>query len=181
MYLSIIKRFVRCTHCLFLPSHLLSLYDFWLCVFIGSGVEIVFLKKLLLLLGRCFAKIKVIRYTAFFKLHSNYFSEQFYMAASLCISSQKEDRYSGKIACSRSTIQKLDRLWNVYKIYNKDTRASLFDVVLVSLLLTLKIFHILFYYFYYWFWAGNCSMAERFDNSRWQWRATAITAIKKLL
>ena len=46
------------------------------------------------LLRRCFAKTKVIRYTAFFESAENYFSEQFHMAASLCIShipSQKED------------------------------------------------------------------------------------------
>ena len=48
------------------------------------------------------------------------------------------------IACSVPTIQELDRLWNVYKIYNKDIRPSSIDVVLVCLLLTLNILHILF-------------------------------------
>ena len=48
------------------------------------------------------------------------------------------------IACSRSTIKKLDKLRNVYKVYNKDTGVSSIDVVLVSLLLTLNIFHTLF-------------------------------------
>ena len=42
------------------------------------------------------------------------------------------------IACSRSTIQKLEKLWNVCKVYNKNTKVSSTDVVLVSLLLTLS-------------------------------------------
>ena len=45
------------------------------------------------------------------------------------------------ITCSRSTIQKLDKLWNVYKVYNKVTGASSIDAILVSLLLTLNVFH----------------------------------------
>ena len=47
------------------------------------------------------------------------------------------------IACSRS-IETLEKLQNVYKVYNKDTGWSSIDVVLVSLLLTLNIFHTLF-------------------------------------
>ena len=36
------------------------------------------------------------------------------------------------VASSRSTIQKLDRLRNVYKVYYKDNGVRLIDVVLVS-------------------------------------------------
>ena len=60
------------------------------------------------------------------------------------------------IACSRSGIQKLGKLRNLYKVYNKDTGASSIDVSLVSLLLTLNIFRTLLWYFCYWLSAGKC-------------------------
>ena len=63
-------------------------------------------------------------------LHSNYFSEQFQMAASLCISyisSQKENTANN--ACSRSTIQKLHKLWNVCKVYRRNlTSETIFRI-----------------------------------------------------
>ena len=65
------------------------------------------------------------------------------------------------IACLRSTIQKLDKLWNVYKVYNKDTRASSIYVILVSLLLALNIFHTMFWCFYYWLWVLSLVFINR--------------------
>ena len=38
-------------------------------------------------------------------------------------------------------MQKLDKLWNVYKVCNKETGAKSFDAILVLLLLTLIRFH----------------------------------------
>ena len=99
------------------------------------------------LLSRCFAKAKVTRYTAQLSsnLQSNYFSEQFHMAASLYISlthhQKRKTAAQQTIVCSRSTIQKLDKLWNVYKVCNKETGAKSFDAILVLLLLTLIRFH----------------------------------------
>ena len=40
-------------------------------------------------------------------------------------------------------MQKQHKLWNVYKVYNKDNGARSIGVVLVSLLLSLNIFHTL--------------------------------------
>ena len=57
------------------------------------------------------------------------------MAASLCISHILHERKIAAqqiVASSRSTIQKLDRLRNVYKVYYKDNGVRLIDVVLVS-------------------------------------------------
>ena len=45
------------------------------------------------------------------------------------------------ITCSKLTIGNIE-IWNIYKVNNKDTRTTPNGVVLVSLLLTLNIFHI---------------------------------------
>ena len=99
----------------------------------------------------------------------------------LCVSltylNERKTDAQQTVACFRSTIQKLDRLLNVYKVYNKDNRTRLIDVVLVSLLLTLNIFHTLLWcasnYRVFtcskstmnWLWAGKFPIVERFDNS----------------
>ena len=110
------------------------------------------------LLSRCSANSKVMhcstQHSFLGSLQMNYFSEQFHMAASLCIShisTKRKAAANQTIACSRSAIQKLDMLWNVHKVYNKDTGTNSIDVALVSLLLTLNRFHILFLCFYCYF------------------------------
>ena len=61
------------------------------------------------------------------------------------------------------------KMWNMFKFNNKDTRTTSWSVsrklltafnihyvILVSLLLTLNIFHIFFYCFYCWLWKSKC-------------------------
>ena len=96
---------------------------------------------------RCFAKAKVMRNTVSSNLHSSYLSEQsrwLLLCVSLTYLHKKKTAAQQTIACSRSTVQELDKLYNVYKVYNKDTRARSIDNILVSLLLTVNIFHTLF-------------------------------------
>ena len=55
----------------------------------------------------------------------------------------------------------------VYKVNNKDTRATSFDVFLASFMLTSNKFYLLINCFYCWLWAVKFSMGRGFDNSRW--------------
>ena len=56
------------------------------------------------------------------------------------ISSQKEDScLANNCMFKANNTKTIQKLWNVYKSYNKDTGASSLDVVLVSLLLTFNI------------------------------------------
>ena len=71
------------------------------------------------------------------------------------------------IACSRSTIQKIDKLWNVYKVYNKDSGVRSTNVALM-LCRCFSSVSILDFEFYYWLLStGKCPMGGRLDNSRW--------------
>ena len=80
-------------------------------------------------------------------LQSNYFRNKFtwlLLNLSLTYVHKRKTVVQQTFACSRSTIQKLDKLCDVHKVYNKDNGGRLIDVVLVSLLLTLNIFYTLF-------------------------------------
>ena len=46
--------------------------------------------------------------------------------------------------CSKSTKEKLEKVWNMFKVNNKETGTKPMDVVVVFLLLTLNIFHTFF-------------------------------------
>ena len=92
------------------------------------------------LLCRCFAKRKVISYTAFFES-----AEQLLFGTSShgCLSMYLSQIFtkvrqlpSKQLHVQGQQIQKLDNLSNLYKVYNKDNLARLIDLVLVSLLLT---------------------------------------------
>ena len=49
-----------------------------------------------------------------------------------------------------------NNVWSPFKVNNRHTRTIL--VVLVSLLVTLNIFHTLFCCFYCWFWTSKCRL-----------------------
>ena len=96
----------------------------------------------------CFAEAKVMCYTVSSNIHSSYLSEQFHMATSLCIShissQEKESCPANNCMFKVKGTRTRQVVYNVYKVYNKDTGARSIDNVLVSLLLTVNIFHTLF-------------------------------------
>ena len=55
--------------------------------------------------------------------------------------------------CSTSTIETTEKVWNMFKVNNKNT---IIDIVLVFLLLTLNLFHTFFYCFFCWLWKSKC-------------------------
>ena len=62
----------------------------------------------------------------------------------------------------------LCKIWNMFKVNNKDTRThkvntkvnnkDIIDIVLISLLLNLNIMHLLLQCFYCWLWSVNCQL-----------------------
>ena len=56
--------------------------------------------------------------------------------------------------CSKLTIERLEKVWNIFKVNNKN--IGVIDVVLVFLSLILKIFHTFFWHFCCWFWTSKC-------------------------
>ena len=83
-------------------------------------------------LCRCFTEAKVISYTTFFES-----TEQllFGTTSYLTYLHIRKTAAQQPIACSRSAIQKLDKLRKTYKVYSKDKFERISHLILVFLLL----------------------------------------------
>ena len=69
------------------------------------------------------------------------------------------------ITCSKSTIETVKQVVKYVQRKQKRHQNNVDDVVLVSSLLNLNVFHTLFQFFYCWLWAGNCLLGSNVSKS----------------